>query len=261
MADDLTVEEIVDRLRIGSPKIVSDLYALANRQLDVEDKRETNLNGKAVSLLSASGFSVTVLFALAGVLAQHPELLEQLGPVGTWQRDLLAYSYGLAIVFGIAAGILGVSALKVASYVTVAESDVFGNELRASDDKRDPSRYRRYLTAHLWRIYRKNFKKHEKKARKVLFGQYSFSAFLVLLIPIAFSMVSLLRTVTPPVSVQIMSAKSPDEQKPSQPASPPAAPNQKPPPTAIPSSGEQFQNDVPPGKLPSNAPSPAKPKK
>lgn len=248
------VEEIVERLRLSSTELVADVYALANRQLDVEDKRETNLNGKAVSLLSASGVSVTVTFALGGVLAQRPELLELLAPAGTTWRVVLALSYAAAVFFGILAGVLAVLALKISAYVTVAEPDVFGDELRRSDEEgacAGQARYRRYLTAHLWQIYRANFRKHERKARKILFGQISFLVFLTLLIPLGASMSKLLLTVKPPVSVQVVPVKCEDQQKPPQPAKQPepaTTPHPKPPPTGVPSTGRLVQGSVQPDR-------------
>jgi hypothetical protein len=212
---ELSIQEIVERLRLRSRDLVADLYTLTTRQLDVEDKRETSLNTKAVSLLSASGVSVTVLFALGGALAQRPEVLESLAQAGTPWRLVLTSLYFVALLSGVAGGVLAVLALKVSAYVTVSEPDVFGDELSTADERTDPDRYRRYVTAHLWLIYRAQFNRHERKARVLRYGQSSFLVFLLLMIPLGLSMANVLNAVRPtgaappqPSRVQVASPSS-----------------------------------------------------
>jgi hypothetical protein len=240
----LTDREITERLCLASKPIVDDVYAIAARQLDAEDKRETNLNAKAVSLLAASGVSVSVLFALGAALAQHPELLDALGGA---RSTVMVVAYGVALICGVAAGLVAVWSLKVSADAVVAESDVFGDELRASDDEggeKGAARYRRFLAAHLWIIYRGNRTRHDAKASKVLVGQYFFAAFLVCLLAIGVTMTTFLFNPRQPDPTDATGEQQKPAPAPTSPTPTTSQGPQKPLPTAVPSTGQVVQGSI-----------------
>lgn len=240
---------------LRSPKLVDELYDLAKRQIASEDKRETNLAAKAVSLLSATGLSLTVAFTFGGVLLQRPEYLTALGSA---RLPLVVVPYALALLAGMTASWFALRSLLVRSdYRDVAEEDVFGKELSAADEKVDEGlpAYRRFLTVHLWLIAQEISKIHDQKATQIARGQRCFFAFLLLLLPIGGSMTySLLvakQTSPSPVPVMcVQEQKNPSSQPPS-PAPAPTSEPAKPQPTSVPTTGRQFQaNTTPPRAMP-----------
>lgn len=249
----LTGKELVDRMCLRSSTLVDEVYDLAKRQIASEDRRETNLSAKAVSLLSATGLSLTVAFTFGGVLLQRPEYLAALGSA---RVPLVVAPYALALVAGMAASWFALRALLVRSdYRDVAEDDVFGKELDAADEKVDEGlpMYRRFLAVHLWLIFQETSKIHEHKATQIARGQKCFFAFLLLLLPIGGAM-------TYSLSVAEQASPSPtpvtcvQEQK--APATTPPAPKPagepaRPPPTSVPTSGRRVQaNTRPPRTMP-----------
>src|SRR6266545_6559320 len=107
----LTKKELVeDRMCLRSAKLVDEVYDLAKRQMASEDRRETNLSAKAVSLLSVTGLSLTVAFTFGGVLLQRPAYLAALGP---WRTPLVVVPYAFALLSGMAASWYALRSLKV----------------------------------------------------------------------------------------------------------------------------------------------------
>lgn len=100
-----------------------------------EAAREVSLNGKATSLLTASGLSLTVAFTFGGILLQHPDYLDALG--GGWSL-VVAVMYGFALLFGLAASAIAVQALLVRDdYVGLAEEDIFNPDVLVESDRLD----------------------------------------------------------------------------------------------------------------------------
>lgn len=181
----LTPKELVERLRLRSSELVDDLYALTTRQLDTEDKREASLTTKAVSLLSASGVSVSFALGFTTLLAGRLDYFHRMSVCG---RSAVMALYFVAVLTAVVAGLLAVAAMLVrTTYVAINEDDVFGDELNSSDEqgpKPGQDHYRRYLIAHLWRIYQHTFDVHETKAKTIRLGQCFYGLFLILLVPL-----------------------------------------------------------------------------
>jgi hypothetical protein len=234
---------------LRSTKLVDELYDLAKRQAASEDKRETNLSAKAVSLLSVTGLSLTVAFTFGGVLLQRPEYLAALGRA---RVPLVVAPYALALIAGMAASWFALRSLLVRSdYRDVAEEDVFGKELDGADEKADDGLpvYRRFLTVHLWLIAQETSKIHDQKATQIARGQRCFFAFLLLLVPIGGAMTySLLVAKQPAPAPPPVAVTCVPEQKVPPPAPPPAPKpaneTAKPPPTSVPTSGQRIQGNT-----------------
>jgi len=104
----LTREEIGERLRLNSATIVDDLHALALRQIQAEDQRESRLDAKAQGLLITSGLSLTVAFTFGGMLLEHPDYLDALSNAigaGRWPARFLIGLYVFALIAGLLASV------------------------------------------------------------------------------------------------------------------------------------------------------------
>ena len=240
-------------MRLRSTKLVDEVYDLAKRQIASEDRRETNLGAKAVSLLSVTGLSLTVAFTFGGVLLQRPEYLAALG---TARLPLVVGPYALALLAGMAASWFAVRALLVRSdYRDVAEEDVFGKELEGADEKVDAGLpvYRRFLTVHLWLIFQETSKIHEQKATQIARGQKCFFAFLLFLLPIGGAMTYSLFAAKPasPSPAPVTCVQEQKAPATAPPAPEPAVGPAKPAPTSVPTSGRRVQaNTRPPRAMP-----------
>lgn len=254
----LTAVELVERVRLNSPELAGEVYDVAKMQLANEEKRETNLSAKAVSLLSVTGLSLTVAFTFGGVLLQRPVYLAALGG---WRYLFVVAPYALALIAGMAASLFALRALAVRSdYRSIAERDVFGQELTGADTSgaAGPVAYRRFLAVHFWLIFQNNWDIHEAKATQIERGQQFFVAFLLLLLPIGGAMTYSLAVAqdAPAEPVPVTCVVRAEESKPANPPpAPPTAPPAKPLPTRVPSPGERMQGNVrtgeqhpPPGK-------------
>lgn len=196
---DLPSDELVKRLRLSSQDLVADLYSIARDQLAAEDRRESNLNTKAVALLAAAGLSITVCSTFGSVL------LEQLGSLAwAWLRYVAVGLYAVTLGCGLAAALFAVKSLLVRkSHRGIDEQEVFNEAVLADADNagnpeqvgdspsvNDPKPgsasaiYRRFMIAHLWQIYRNTFWLHEERARAVWMGQVLYCCFLGLVMPL-----------------------------------------------------------------------------
>lgn len=250
----LTDRELVERVRLNSPKLADDVYDVAKMQLANEEKRESNLAAKAVSLLSVTGLSLTVAFTFGGVLLQRPVYLASLGG---WRYVFVVGPYALALIAGMAASWFALRALAVRSdYRGIAERDVFGDELAEADTKGDggPVAYRRFLAIHFWLIFQENWDIHEEKAAQIERGQRCFVAFLFLLLPIGGAMTYSLSVAreSPAMPVAVTCVVRAEESKPATPpaAPPPTTTPAKPVPTRVPSTGERMQGNIKTGEQP-----------
>lgn len=194
----LTEVQIRARLTINSPELVKELYDIAQRQVQAEVGRQTRLDAKATSLLTAAGLSLTVAFTFGSTLITKPEAFE------TWHRFVVG-AFALALVLGLTAAILAVRALLVRdNYMTVNEAAVFDPEVL--EDANDPHALReidckemkdeekrkfgvmefhKAMIVHLWTIAQQHLKNNEGKARLIKWGQRCFLGFLVVLLVVA----------------------------------------------------------------------------
>lgn len=187
----LTPDDLVQRMRLNNSQVVSEIYSLANRQLEVEDGRDASLSSKAATLLSASGVSLTFVLGFAALFAQKKDFFD---PVPGWARACMLLFYAVSFFAGLGASIFAAESLRVrGKYRTISEGDVLGEILRDAENACNPQGepddalgatiYKRFLVAHLWQIYTTSFDIHEDRARVLWRGQLSFVIFLVTLVP------------------------------------------------------------------------------
>ena len=188
----LTKDDLLKRLRLNFGGLVEEIHALAIRQNQAEDQRESRLDAKAQGLLGTAGLSVTVAFTFGAMLLQHPEYIAPLGNIVGWAVIVL---YALALLFGLLASIWAVKALKISNrYKCLADDDVFNEtelkriEQEADDDTMAKTWYRRFITVQHWTFWRQHFEIHEDKARTIKNGQVFFTLFLATLLLIGSAM-------------------------------------------------------------------------
>ncbi|MGK3964995.1 hypothetical protein WMF01_30925 [Sorangium sp. So ce1667] len=209
--DQQTLEQ---RLTLGWPGLINELYQFAQRQLQFETGRQTRLDAKATSLLSAAGLSLTVAFTFGGLLLANKEVLR--ANIG-WYYSAVA-GFGLAIILGLGAAGFALAALKVRDANRgISEDAVFNEELlkRAEDESADEqavAEYRKSLTVHLWTIAQAQHMLHERKAKIIQRGQVAFMAFMcaVALVCVTFVGGILLSNVRPQAEPVITHEASPD---------------------------------------------------
>jgi len=184
---------------LRSSGLVDEIYKIASSQLEGEEKRDAILTGKATSLLGICGLSLTVAFSFGGILLQYPQHLAGLGQAGA---GIAVIAFGLSLLLGLGGSFMALRGLQViANFESVNESDVFNpDELSAIDgeweaaylakadgDSADPevvavTRYKRFLTAHIWGIYQRTFDLLETKASRIAAAQKLYFSFIMLLI-------------------------------------------------------------------------------
>jgi hypothetical protein len=208
-AEHLTLSELRDRVNLHSPLLVKELHETTLRQIQSETGRQTRLDGKATSLLTATGLSLTVAFAFGGqILIAHADKLKAYGH-RWWIAVVVTYS--LAVLSGLFASFFATWALRVhGAHGTVSEDNVFNDDVLKAADQADAehsddpvkaaaardvglTNYRRYITIHLWHIVQVQHQIQEKKASIIRYGQLCFMAFLVSLVIICgFMVISIL---------------------------------------------------------------------
>lgn len=204
---EISPDEIANRLCLFSTELVSEIFKTAQRQVEGEDRREGLLTTKAGSLLGQAGLCLTIASGIGGLLFQTGGLAERLGR-GWFVTIVLLYVITLST--GACSILTALRVIKVrADYEGIDENVIFNTtELLAADEavaaahSRRPmdvqsehtvdwgkslgtaeiaaiTRYRRYLIPHLWQIQRKHFAIHEQKAKTLLCGQQLFGKFVL----------------------------------------------------------------------------------
>ena len=112
--------ELMQRLRLNSTELISQIYEVALRVLDGDDKRGTSLDGKATSLLGAVGLSLTVAFTFGGTLVEHPERFSAIGP-STYK--VMVVLYALSLLSGLLAGFYAIRSLRIRPHRAIDELD------------------------------------------------------------------------------------------------------------------------------------------
>jgi hypothetical protein len=195
-------DKLTKRLERTSPTIVEEVLKAIKDGHASEIARETALNGKAASLLTACGLSVTVAFTFGGLLLGHPEFPHLL-------KSPLAYAlpaaYVLALASGFVASWFATSALLIrASDHGLSESVILDDDVLQKADswefattfssaagesraeganaslppKTGTAIYQRNLASHLWQIRQTLVISNETRASQIRTGQQWFRVFL-----------------------------------------------------------------------------------
>lgn len=189
----LTAAEIKEAVALESPSLVKEVYELVQRQLQSEAARQTILDGKANSLLTAVGLSLTLSISIGYQMVLGQQTAANSMP--QWYRNLLVIVLTLGTGFALASSIHAIYSLRVSKcYRAVNAEDIFNKDILrlasshgATPDagERSVTIYRRYLMPQLWDIVQNDFMVHERKATIVKRGQNCFLAFVVSLVALS----------------------------------------------------------------------------
>jgi hypothetical protein len=181
-----TEEQVRLKLAIDSPELTEELYQIAQQQIQSEIGRQTRLDAKATSLLTAAGLSLTIVFTFGNTLVTQTTIF----------NPCILIGYVVAVTCGLVAASFAVSALRVRSaYFSIDERvtldpamlkeanqpEAFEGKCELKDEEKrryGVMEYRKYLLPQLWVMGQTSFRNHEKKATLVKRGQYFFLAFL-----------------------------------------------------------------------------------
>ncbi len=175
----LTIEKIIERLRINDPEVIETVYSLSYNLIKQEADRQANLDGKANNFLGLIGVYVTLVFGLGGLIVTDIK-----NPV--WINIFVPLYLG-SLLFSFAALFFSFQSIRTRSdYKSISEEDIFHEQVLEKDE----STFKRYLTSHFWEVYRNNFSINElkgaelkKSARMFLF---SLGLLLMLIIFLSF---------------------------------------------------------------------------
>jgi hypothetical protein len=189
----LTEAQVLDRLTVNSPELVAELLALVQGELAAETGRQTRIDAKATSLLTAAGLSLTVAFTFGGLLLTRDNSFS----FGHWVTLIFA----LALVCGLSAAVHAVWALLVRGEYKALDGETLfdvGTLAQANDVLKDDTdtpdkekrefgvmEYRKFLIPNLWGVVRDHRMVHDDKAKIIKRGQLFFLSFLGLLIVIS----------------------------------------------------------------------------
>ena len=172
----LTPQEVTDRLLLGSPDLIEEIYGRANKLVDDENAIFQGLTGKAGVLLGAIGVSTSLAVALAKTALFCPVY-----PV--WLLQTIRLSVVVALILA------GISVWNVVRALMVSgkhqkpdEKVLLDQSVLAQADANPDiglSAYRRYVTAHLWQIYQNEAIQNKLLAKNVKWGQIFYVTFLV----------------------------------------------------------------------------------
>jgi hypothetical protein len=196
----MTKAQLKACLRLGSIELVAEVWAITQKQVDVEATRHTRLETKATALLTAIGLSLTIAFTFGATLMSKAAV--DFAEHRTW----ILFSFGCAIITGLISALLALRAVMVTGQRQVEESAIFGDVLQSSDrhktedEKEGLMRYRQSLIMHFWEIRNQYDLTYRQKVKFVKWGQRAFAGFLTALlslcIPIVLAVIS--KGMTPP---------------------------------------------------------------
>jgi hypothetical protein len=178
-----------------SPTLVETVYAISKEQIPAEERRMTLLMGKANSLLSVAGLSLTVAFTLGGLLLQRGEL----------HSVMTVVPYVLALLAGLGAAGCAIHAMGIRDSRAISPTDVLNASALAVGEELDVGgvgntgkatvgnvestgkastglgtiAYKRFLAEHFWLIYTENSKRSTYSATWIQRGQWRYLVFLV----------------------------------------------------------------------------------
>lgn len=188
--EDLTIEDVSNRLQLKSHLVIDDIYAMIIRLYQAEEQRLARLDGKAQGVLASAGLSMTLILFLT---KEHIDSIRRQGSSADI-GDLLFWSLALAFIMGIVcAGLSLVALLTRSTNSNPNEREILNIEtLKTADEaclKDDGSIdnnekmalaiHRRHITAHYWKLWKNLYRANNTKGRWLRRAQMLFMAFIV----------------------------------------------------------------------------------
>jgi hypothetical protein len=166
----LSVEDIMSRLRINDKDIIDTIYSTYYDLLDKENKRRLELDNKAYNLIGIVGVCITLIFGLGGILIEKIKIPSYI--------TILTILYLGAFMLGMVSLLFALLAARARSdFKTVNDEDIFAEKVIKSDILT----YKRYLIAHYWQIYQNDFKINEEKGKSLKISFRMFFANIIFL--------------------------------------------------------------------------------
>ncbi len=165
----LTDDVIKERLRINDSNTIDAVYSICCKLYDEENDRNKLIEEKSKSLINGVGVLLGLLFAVGGFALDKIDNVTI--PYFGCPRRILAVLYLILGLILVSSGSLSFLSLFVRQkWKTFSEKDIFN----ANVIDKDKNYYIRYMTTHVWKIYRNNFLINNNKAAYLLFGQILF---------------------------------------------------------------------------------------
>lgn len=177
----ITPTHVHEAVELGSAGLVREVHETVQTYLRNEMARQTLIESKATSLLSAVGLSMTIAFAFVGSLLEHHATLAEMPSVVRWAMSILLV---IAPLLGTVSATVAIYALLISDNQLVPnEEAIFDIERLKKADKHENDdfavrEYRRYLIPHLWKIAQRETAVLDKKGRCVALAQRLFGAFI-----------------------------------------------------------------------------------
>lgn len=150
----LSEEQVVERLCLNSKTLVVCIGGMVRAAVGEEERRATSLASKASAMLSGAAIASALTVSVSS----------SSGGAG-WAR-------GVAVVAFVTAAALSTLSMRIRSDNRgINEADVFNSQVLQHED---PHVYRRYMVAHLWRLYRAHFAVNDRRAAWLFWAPPAF---------------------------------------------------------------------------------------
>ena len=171
---ELSDDIIKERLRINDANTINGIYTICNNLYKEEIERTKAIEDKSKSLLSSIGVMLGLLFTVGGFLLEKIKNVSI--PVIGSPKIYLSILYLILGFLLVISGILSFKSLVVRkTWKTISEKDIFREDVI---DK-EYTHYARYMTTHIWKIYKNNFDVNNNKTKDLFYAQILFIITLI----------------------------------------------------------------------------------
>ena len=176
-----SLKQLASAVKLDSPKLVEEVWKIAQRQFDLETARRARIESKAASLLTACGATLSFAFSLGlpALIKRH----EMHALTGGWWK-LAALLVVIAVLVGLGATWCAVDALRARKTWPSLNEDTVFERLSMYDANakgecdQAVTKYRRYVLPELWEMARLQAAAAEEKATMLGRGQLALFAFV-----------------------------------------------------------------------------------
>ncbi|MCX5816480.1 MAG: hypothetical protein NTX75_09600 [Proteobacteria bacterium] len=175
-----TDDQIESVLRIDNRGVINEIYKIVFELLNEENKRQKLIDTKGASSTALTGLSASLVFSLGGLLIDKitNAPLPFVGCPIPW-LVCFYFTTSITLLFSMFFAYLAIRARS--DWVWFSERDIFNQEVIKEED---PNYYKRYIIAHMWQLYKNNFRINETKGKRLKWSQRLFIIGLGQLIPI-----------------------------------------------------------------------------
>jgi hypothetical protein len=171
----IQIVELMERLRLTQDdEVVKQTYQESKSMFEFEKQRSVHIDSKAASLLSACGFSITLLFTVGGLTIDKIKNI----PIGFMQCPVKWFAAmcaicSILIAFTMFMCMLAMKARK--DFRTLSENELFNKDAI----KERLEHYQRFMATSYWKFFVINFRINNNKASKLSIAQVIFTIAIV----------------------------------------------------------------------------------